>query len=350
MPTVPGNNQQGIFMENGSGGWMSDLEFTGGAIGAYVEKQQFTVRNLKFSNPQKFAVHIHWDWGWAWKDLDISGAPVAVLQASAAITMSLFNIKTTNVLNVVKYDEGATLLAGSAGTTDATAWGVGKRYHTTTGDASRALQDGAAYPRVPKIMGSLLKSPGDQASGIFERSKPQYDDLQYADFINILYAPYSARGDGSTGSTAALNRAFAVAAASNKVLWIPAGGYIVTGTVGLLFTVRSATAGAVLLEWNIHESFPGSAALWDMHIRVGGAKSSELQASDCPKLTGAVNPKWVADHDLEIVAQTRMDIYVARGVLIESTGPVWLYGTASEHCVLYQYQLLDAANVFMGMV
>ncbi|KAL8359131.1 hypothetical protein RB598_007812 [Gaeumannomyces tritici] len=158
---------------------MSDLEFTGGAIGAYVEKQQFTVRNLKFSNPQNL-VRTGGDKTEVGSAIitDSKITKCAVVfqlqgrQASAAITMSLFNIKTTNVLNVVKYDEGATLLAGSAGTTDVTAWGVGKRYHTTTGDASRALQDGAAYPRVPKIMGSLLKSPGDQASGIFERSKP----------------------------------------------------------------------------------------------------------------------------------------------------------------------------------
>jgi hypothetical protein len=38
------------------------------------------------------------------------------------------------------------------------------------------------------------------------------------------------------------------------------------------------------------------------------------------------------------------------GVLIESQGPVWLYGTASEHCVLYQYQTYNAANIFMGMI
>jgi hypothetical protein len=37
-------------------------------------------------------------------------------------------------------------------------------------------------------------------------------------------------------------------------------------------------------------------------------------------------------------------------MLIESSGPVWLYGTGSEHCVLYQYQFVNAANVFMGMI
>jgi hypothetical protein len=38
------------------------------------------------------------------------------------------------------------------------------------------------------------------------------------------------------------------------------------------------------------------------------------------------------------------------GILIESKGPTWLYGTASEHNVLYQYELFQAENVFMGMI
>lgn len=50
-------------MENGSGGFISDLEFEGGALGAYVGNQQFTVRNLKFRNQLQRALEIHWDWG-----------------------------------------------------------------------------------------------------------------------------------------------------------------------------------------------------------------------------------------------------------------------------------------------
>lgn len=40
----------------------------------------------------------------------------------------------------------------------------------------------------------------------------------------------------------------------------------------------------------------------------------------------------------------------AIGILVESTGPSWLWGTASEHNVLYQYTLSAAKNVFMGMI
>jgi hypothetical protein len=58
---------------------------------------------------------------------------------------------------------------------------------------------------------------------------------------------------------------------------------------------------------------------------------------------------WVADHDLDVVTQDQIDVYVARGVLIESQGPTWLYGKASEHCALYQYQLSRAKNILLGI-
>lgn len=41
----------------------------------------------------------------------------------------------------------------------------------------------------------------------------------------------------------------------------------------------------------------------------------------------------------------QISIYGARGMLIESQGPSWFYGTGSEHAVLYNYQLSNATNV-----
>ena len=43
------NQQQGIFMDNGSGGFMTDLTFNGGNYGAFLGSQQFTTRNLTFN-------------------------------------------------------------------------------------------------------------------------------------------------------------------------------------------------------------------------------------------------------------------------------------------------------------
>lgn len=42
MSTASNTAQTGLFMENGSGGFMSDLIFTGGQYGLNVGNQQFT--------------------------------------------------------------------------------------------------------------------------------------------------------------------------------------------------------------------------------------------------------------------------------------------------------------------
>jgi len=140
----------------------------------------------------------------------------------------------------------------------------------------------------------------------------------------------------------------------------------------LLFTVHRTAAGAVAVEWNARESSPGSVGLWDTHIRVGGARGSNLQYEQCPKNTGKVNKAcmgaslmmqlapgstaymenawlWVADHDMDRVTKGQVDIYVGRGILIESDR-AWLWGTASEHAVMYQYQFSNASNIFMSMI
>lgn len=51
-----------------------------------------------------------------------------------------------------------------------------------------------------------------------------------------------------------------------------------------------------------------------------------------------------------IFLQVQTSVYVARGFLIESQSPTWLYGTASEHSVYYQYNFYNAKNIFAGMV
>ncbi|KAH1752175.1 hypothetical protein KXX41_008184 [Aspergillus fumigatus] len=112
----------------------------------------------------------------------------------------------------------------------------------------------------------------------------------------------------------------------------------------------------------------------DSHFRVGGAKGSHLQASECPKkqfplikqayiaaslllrITSSASAylenvwAWTADHDLDVKSQDPIDVFSARGILVESHGPTWMYGTASEHNVLYQYQLPGAQKIVMGMI
>lgn len=154
----------------------------------------------------------------------------------------------------------------------------------------------------------------------------------------------------------------------------------------MLFTVRGNTAGCILMEWNIHESTQGSASMWDSHFRVGGNAGSDLLIDDCPARSGHVDRScmsaamllhltpqssayfdnvwvWVADHDLDDPANAEayvgeggipmngvveISVYAARGVLIESQGPTWMWGCGSEHAQLYQWQIDGAKNIVMG--
>ncbi|KAK1750487.1 pectate lyase superfamily protein-domain-containing protein [Echria macrotheca] len=160
------------------------------------------------------------------------------------------------------------------------------------------------------------------------------------------------------------------------------------GDVGLLdmqdlvFTSKGPTPGAVFVEWNVrnYKKQAGSAGMWDCHVRVGGAIGTGLTSLECPPSRSGINPNcqggsmmmhitrqggaylenvwlWTADHDLDDPAtvdnmnkMVQTSVYNARGFLIESINPTWLYGTASEHSVFYQYQFYKAANLVAGII
>jgi glucan 1,3-beta-glucosidase len=148
-----------------------------------------------------------------------------------------------------------------------------------------------------------------------------------------------------------------------------------TGTVefsDILFTSIGALPGLVMVEWNVAAAKTGSAGMWDTHFRVGGAIGTKLQVADCPLgqpiQSGCIAASlmlhitaqadgyfenvwaWVADHDLDDAANTQITVAAARGILVESQGPTWLYGTAAEHCILYQYNFYQTVNTFAGMI
>lgn len=50
MPTDPSVVHVGLFIEEGSAGFVADLTFNGGATGASVGNQQYTMRNMVFNN------------------------------------------------------------------------------------------------------------------------------------------------------------------------------------------------------------------------------------------------------------------------------------------------------------
>ncbi|KKY23875.1 putative exo-beta-glucanase exg0 [Phaeomoniella chlamydospora] len=152
-----------------------------------------------------------------------------------------------------------------------------------------------------------------------------------------------------------------------------------TGSVeisDLMFETAGPAPGAILMQWNVAEESQGSAGMWDVHFRIGGSAGTQLQSDTCskdPNVTttassdcmGAYllfhvtsqasgyfenNWYWVADHELDLDDHNQINIWNGRGVLIESHGPVWLYGTSAEHSQLYNYQISGAQNVFMALI
>ena len=149
----------------------------------------------------------------------------------------------------------------------------------------------------------------------------------------------------------------------------------------LIFTTRGALPGAILMEWNLAEpkDRQGFSGLWDTHFRIGGFAGTELQSDTCAKNPNITTPAstvakceaaflslhvtkkagiylentwfWTADHELDRKDHGQINIYSGRGVLIESQGGgVWLYGTSAEHNQLYNYQLSNAKEVYMGSI
>jgi hypothetical protein len=145
----------------------------------------------------------------------------------------------------------------------------------------------------------------------------------------------------------------------------------------LILTSKGPTPGVILMEWNVQASSSGAAALWDVHVRLGGAIGTELTPSECPPITTGTNPAkcqvasmllhvtkkasgyfdnmwlWVGDHQIDdpllddpMNNMDQLSVYSARGMLIESQKATWLYGTASEHNVYYQYNFYGAQNIF----
>ncbi|KAI1468236.1 pectate lyase superfamily protein-domain-containing protein [Daldinia caldariorum] len=70
MSSDEGIKHQGVFIESGPGGILNDLVFYDGLYGAVFGSQQFTVRNLTFSDAVTASYQL-WDWGWTYKSISV---------------------------------------------------------------------------------------------------------------------------------------------------------------------------------------------------------------------------------------------------------------------------------------
>ena len=283
---------------------------------------------------------------------------------------------------------------------------------TATPVSSSRIQQQLTAPTLP---------PSLMANGkVFERSKPQYEDVPVSSFVSAK--SQGAKGDGVTDDTAAI-QAFLNGVTTDQIAYFDHGAYVVTGTVNvprnikitgevwplimasganfsdqnnpqpvfrvgmegdqgavemsdLVFETMGPAPGAILMEWNVADGSQGACGIWDVHFRVGGSAGTQLQSDKCignTTDTKVFNPEcaasflmlhvtqqatlyaenvwlWLADHELDLPPHSQTSIWNGRGMLVESQGPVWLYGTAAEHNQLYNYQIANAKDIFMGAI
>lgn len=528
---LPSSKHQGVFMDNGSGGFMTDLVFNNGGTGAFFGNQQFTTRNLTF-NGCATAIYMNWNWLWTFKsvfindctvgldmsaldqdtftnqtvgsivmiDSKISNTPTGIWTAfnttssdKTAGTLILQNVDCTTAGKCIVGADGTTpILAGGA---IIASWGQGTMYQPDAAAAKvkRAPQAAASMtddqctetitaaattfattsisstitttfqanatttmtpigsngttnatassgsfsstsattctatpmPVASKRSQQELTAPSIPASlegpnGFFERSKPQYEDVDVSNFVSIK--AMGAVGDGVTDDTQAIQDTMNNLT-TDQILYFDHGAYLITkpvnvpsnirmtgeiwplimiggtafqdsnnpqpafivgkaGDIGkveisdLIFETQGPQPGAIMMLWNVQGANNGDVGMWDTHFRIGGTAGTKLQQDTCQGNTTSSQMYnaacagsylmlqisqqatcylentwlWVADHELDMAGHEETNIYNGRGMLIESQGPVWLYGSSVEHSQLYNYQVANAKNIFMGAI
>jgi hypothetical protein len=226
-------------------------------------------------------------------DSHFNGVPYAITIASLGSeqpSIVLDNLLVENSASVVLITGGATILAGSTGPLYFNSWASGYQY----------LPDGTGGKFTGFIDPAPVKSPSllDGSGAYFQQSKPQYPAQN-----PIVATDNNIKNDGTGDQMAAINTLLADNVGA--IIFFPGGIYQVQGTVNvpvgsiiigsgwsqimgtgsyfenaespqvmvqvgkpgdsgviqisdMLFTVKGPTAGAILMEWNVHETTQGS--------------------------------------------------------------------------------------------
>lgn len=250
MSTASNTQQQGIWSEEGSGGFLSDLTFNGGLYGLNFGNQQYTMRSLTFNGCQT-AIRQVWDWSWMYKGLTINNCNIGLdlsagypsnvvsdvviiidstfnnvetailfakasgISPSAAGEMIAENVYFNGVTNAIKEAAGPVVLSGAQHSIGLLGYGHG--YEGTTPVTNLG---NVGYSRPSTLL---------DGTNLYAFDKPSYSGLTTA---NVLSArTLGAAGDGNTDDTVALQAALDLSASSGKLLFIDYGVYLVSATL-----------------------------------------------------------------------------------------------------------------------
>ncbi|KAK8070234.1 LysM domain-containingprotein [Apiospora phragmitis] len=348
----PETTQMVMFTENGSVGFMSNVFMIGGKYG--ICKQSNTQHNIY----RAACIALLWDWGWTWKEVSMFGAPIGMLpinpeapdgQQAGSIYLldsdfqdvgtaikarfpqetiletsiiTLDNIGVLRVDKMIEFEDGSTLAMPAVNT----------KFVVIGNTQYSGASFGEWEVNVPTPADNMLKTDLDFRffrNSYFTRARPQYQNLGLESSVNVK--DHGAVGSGLVDDTEAIRSALA-AAGDYKVVFFPAGSYLVTSTVDvpkyaritgevwsqivaggdyfadqdnpkvmlrvgdrgdvgfveisdMVFTSVGALPGLIMVEWNVAAESQGAVGIWDSHFRVGGGFGTQLTVTECPPTT-----------------------------------------------------------------
>jgi hypothetical protein len=229
---------------------------------------------------------------------------VTSLQAENSTSFLLQNVGFFNVITAVRDAVTSAILLAGGNSVHVGSWGFGM-----VNDASGVgtFVNGANIPamtRKPELLGDAYAS---MDPNLFTRRRPKYYDAPVSRIMDVR--ALGAAGDGVTDDTAVLNAILDGAANTSSIVFFPFGVYLIKDTLrvpvgsriigqvwsqimasgsnfaneaqprvavqvgkrgdagiveiqDMMFTVSGATAGAVIVEWNVRETTKGSVGMW----------------------------------------------------------------------------------------
>ncbi|KAL4897565.1 pectate lyase superfamily protein-domain-containing protein [Aspergillus ambiguus] len=400
---------------------MSDLTFNGGSIGMHLSGQQWVFRNLKFKGTTVGAVVGGTNvvfLGGSFEEGDI-GIKAHDISGSLTVIDSTGNNLGTFITSYESNSAGNAIILENIQNTGSTVNLDGNVI--LSGNVPDTWVHGTLYPagqsqhqRVVSKIVHTSRSPSLVAGNkYFTMPPPTYHEFSAGEILNIKSLPdRPVKGDGQTDDTKNIN---AILAQNRdcKVIYFPAGTYIVTDTIfipagsrivgdpfastisavgsnfknpsairamvrvgypgdmgvaqisDMLFTVADILPGCQMVEVNIAGKQPGDVGFWNSHFRIGGAAGSKVEsqctgsATNCKAAWGLlhlgstssayIENMWGWTADHDLDGQNDQVISTGRGLLVEATAATWLVGTGFEHHTLYQYNFHTARNVFSAL-
>ncbi|TQB74031.1 hypothetical protein MPDQ_005230 [Monascus purpureus] len=327
---------------------LNDLRFHGGRVGVELAGQQWVFKNMTFSGTATGVLArgfdlvflgCHWENGHFGINAESVTGSLTVIDSSGTNLVSLLKSPDSStsgspiILENIRNDGTTVTLADKKAL-------IGDVFDTWIHGDLVSVGAKCTIKIVPtKRSPSLL---GDEGR-YFTMRPPTYEEYPVDFFVNVKEVPeYPVHGDGVTDDTVSINAILAENAGC-KVVYFPAGTYIVTGTVfvpagsrivgdafasvisalgpnfknenvpvtmvqvgnpgdvgvaqfsDMMFTVADILEGCKLVEINIAGYNHGDVGLWNTHFRIGGSKGSKVR-TECGGSPSSCKAAWALLH------------------------------------------------------